>query len=228
MIQRYNQFLLERQNKFINQNTFELDKWYDKLNKHFWGGKLPRVDLRWNDMKTNLGVLKYDNKGNIHHLGISENYKLTQEEVLSVLAHEMIHVWQVVNKKTDGHGDSFKKEMERINKKTKWGIQILVKQPMEHLKMTNPDLNRDYGIVIIKKGKEDYEIATFDPNKVDYKNLVEILKQRKNISVEIRKTQNGIIKKYDKESTNSEITTYKLDGLTFNTLMGDSKKISGF
>jgi hypothetical protein len=228
MIYSFYQFILERQNKFINHKTFDLEKWYDKLNKHFYSGKLPKVDLRWNDMKTNLGVLKYDNKGNIDHLGISKNFKLTQEEVLSVLLHEMIHVWQVVNKKTDGHGKHFQKEMERVNKKSKWGTKVLIKQPMEHLKMTNPDLSRDYGIIIIKKSEKDYEIAIFDPQKVDYKVLVEILKQRKNISVEVRKTQNGIVKKYEKESNKKEIITYKLDSLTFNTLMNDSRKITGF
>jgi predicted RNA-binding protein with RPS1 domain len=222
--------LFERTNNFINPRTFNLEKWYSKLNKHFWGNKLPNVELRWNNAKTELGVLKWDDKSKkIDHLGISRQFKLTQEELLSVLAHEMIHVWQVSNNKTDGHGVNFIKEMERINKKSKWGINVLPKQPMEHLKMRNPDLKTDFGFIIIRKGKEEYEIATYDPKKVDAKNLVQIIDQNRKgkLDLEVRLTQNGIVKKYDKESTNTTLNTYKLDELTFNTLMNDSKKIFG-
>jgi hypothetical protein len=224
--------VFERNNKFINSKTFDLQKWYDKLNKHFWGGKLPKVDLRWNNAKSELGVLKWDqNSGKIDHLGLSDEFKLTQEELLSVLAHEMIHVWQVFNNKTDGHGANFIKEMERINKKSKWGIKVLPKQPMEHLKMTNPDLKTDYGFILIKNKKDDFDICVYDPKKTDHKNLLTIIQQnlKKNskVDVEVRLTQNGVVKKYEGESTNSTLKTYKIDELTFNTLMNDSRKIYG-
>jgi hypothetical protein len=224
--------IFERNNKFVNSKTFDLQKWYDKINKHFWNGKLPKVELRWNNAKTELGVLKWDDESKkIDHLGLSDEFKLTQEELLSVLAHEMIHVWQVANNKTDGHGKNFINEMERINKKSKWGIKVLPKQPMEHLKMSNPDLKSDFGFILIKNKKDDFDIAIYDPKKTDHKNLLSIIKQnlKKNskVDVEVRLTQNGLVKKYKKESTNSSLNSYKIDELTFNTLMNDSKKIYG-
>ena len=224
--------IYEKKNTFVNTNTFDLEKWYEKLNKQFFGGKLKKVPLKWNQAKKELGVVKWDEKsGKIEHLALSDKFKLTEAELLSVLAHEMIHVWQVQNKKTDGHGTNFKKEMARINDKTKWGIKVMSKQPMGHLKMTNPDLDKDYGFVVIKNTKDDFDIAIFNPDKTDYKNILTIIKQNikgsKKVDVEVRSTQNGTVKQYKKESTNTTISTFKLDEVTFDTLMSDSKKIYG-
>lgn len=224
--------IFEKKNTFVNLKTFDLEKWYTKLNKELFGGKLEDVPLRWNQAESALGVVKWDEKTNVvDHLGISDRYKLTEEELLSILAHEMIHVWQIQNRKTDGHGNNFIKEMERINKKNKWGINVKEKQPLEHLKMTNPDLKKDFGFIIIKNGKSDYDITTFDPDKTDYGKLLAIIqhniKNQKSIEFEVRMTQNGLIKQYKEVSDNEKIITYKLDELTFNSLMISSKKIYG-
>lgn len=224
--------IFEKKNKFVNINTFDLEEWYEKLNKYFWGGKLPMVPLRWNKAKTELGVVKWDEKsGEIDHLGISDQFKLTQEELLSVLAHEMIHIWQIKNNKSDGHGNNFIKEMERVNDKTKWGIKVLTTQPMGHLKQTNPDLDKDFGFIMIKKGKDNFEIATYNPETTDYGNLLTIIQQNlkgsQKVEVEVRLTQNGVVKQYEKESNNKTLSTFKMDEVTFNTLMNDSKKVYG-
>lgn len=228
----YNYKIFEKKNTFININTFDLGEWYSKLNKKFFGGKLQEVPLRWNQSKEELGVVKWDEKsGEVHHLGISDRFKLTEEEVLSVLAHEMIHIWQIQNKKTDGHGSNFKKEMDRINNESEWGINVMETQPMGHLKMNNPDLDKDFGFIIIKNNDKDFDIAIYDPSKTDYGNLLSIIQQNvkrgKSVDVEVRLTQNGVIKQYKKESNNKNLSTFKLDELTFNTLMISSKKIFG-
>lgn len=228
----YNYKLFEGKNKFVNFKTFDLKKWFDKLNKEFFNNRLREVPLRWNQAKTSLGVVKWDEKtGVIEHLGISDRYKLTQEELLSVLAHEMIHVWQIQNNKMDGHGNYFTKELERINDKSKWGINVYLTQPIEHLKMTNPDLNRDFGFIAIKNKKGEFTISIYDPNKTDYKSILTILQQNldkgESVDVEVRLTQNGMVKQYDKESTNDRLFTHNLDELTFNSLMISSKKIYG-
>lgn len=222
--------IFEKKSRFVNFKTFNLKKSYDKLNKAFFGGKLSGVPLQWNQSKKEIGVVRWDEKsGKIDHLGISKMFKLTEEEVLSVLAHEMIHIWQIQTDKTDGHGSNFKKEMRRINKLGKFGVKVLTKQPMDHLKTTNPDLESDFGFIIIKKSKDNFEIATYDPKKTKAKNLLTIIGQnlKKNVDVEVRLTQNGLVKKYKKQSTNTTINTYKLDELSFNTLMNDSKKVMG-
>jgi hypothetical protein len=224
--------IFEKKNSFVNTKSFDLGKWYTKLNKQFFGGKLKKVPLQWNQAKKELGVVKWDEKsGKVEHLAISDRFELTEAETLSVLAHEMIHVWQIQNKKTDGHGTNFKKEMARINDKTKWGIKVMTKQPLGHLKTTNPDLDKDYGFIVIKNNKTDFDIAIFNPDKTDYKNILTIIKQNvkgsKKVDVEVRSTQNGTVKQYKKESTNKTINTYKLDDVTFDTLMSDSKKIYG-
>ena len=216
----------------MNTNTFDLEKWYGKLNKQFFGGKLKKVPLIWNQAKKELGLVKWDEKsGNIEHLALSDKFELTEAEILSVLAHEMIHVWQVQNKKTDGHGTNFKKEMARINDKSKWGIKIMTKQPLGHLKTTNPDLDKDFGFIVIKNTKKDFDIAIFNPDKTDYNKILTIVQQNlkngKSVKVEVRSTQNGTVKQYGKESTNTTISTFKLDEDTFDALMSDSKKIYG-
>lgn len=218
----------EKKSTFINFKTFDLEKWYDKLNKELFSNKLKKVPLRWNQAEKELGVVRWDEKTKtVHHLGISQRFKLTQEELLSVLAHEMIHIWQVQNNKTDGHGKNFEREMERINKKSKWGIQVLTQQPMNHLKMNNPDLSKPFGFIILKDAANKYKICIFDQNKVDVNNLLTMVQQNKKgtIEYEVRLTENGIVKQYDKESTNKTLVSYELDELTFNTLMNDSKKI---
>ena len=222
-------FINER-NTFISHHSFNLEMWYKKLNQSLFGGKLPMVPLKWTQAKGDLGVVKWDTETkNIHHLGISQQYKLTKEEVLSVLAHEMIHVWQIVNKKTDGHGKSFKEMMDKINDMGKYGIKVLTKQPMEHLKTVNPDVDKSIDFVIIQYDKDNFKIAKYDRDKVKPKNLALIIQQNlkkgKKAYVEFRETKNGIINQYKKSSTDTNLISYDLDELTFNTLVDDSKKL---
>ena len=67
-----------------------------------------------------------------------------------------------------------------------------------------------------------------DRDKTDPSNLIKILKNKKgNISLEVRHTTNGVINKFKKNSTNTELVSYKIDEVAFNTLMNDSKKIKG-
>tara|TARA_R110000772_G_scaffold20466_5_gene56921 strand:- start:79235 stop:81988 length:2754 start_codon:yes stop_codon:yes gene_type:complete len=224
--------LFEKKNNFVNTKSFDLEKWYTKLNNHFFGGKLKKVPLKWNQAKKELGVVKWDKKSKkVDHLGLSDKFKLTEAELLSVLAHEMIHIWQIQNDKTDGHGTHFKKEMARLNDKTKWGIKVMTQQPLGHLKMTNPDLDKDYGFIVIKNSKTDFNVAVFNPDKTDYKKVLTIISQNikgsKKVDVEVRSTQNGTIKQYKTESTNKTLFTFKLDEDTFDTLMNDSKKLYG-
>lgn len=224
--------IFEKANTFVNYKSFDMENWYGKLNKHFFNGKLPLVPLRWNQSKTALGSVNWEeNSKNISYLALSRNYKLTQEELLSVLAHEMIHVWQIQNNKTDSHGKSFVKKMDEMNKNSKWDIRILTTQPMDHLKSNNPDLNTDYGFILIKNKKKDFDIAVYNPKNTKYENILTIIQQNikkgNSVDVEVRLTTNGVVKKYEKESSNSTLATYKIDEVTFNTLMSDSKKIFG-
>jgi len=222
--------IFERKNSFVDFKNFNLQSWYDKINTQYFGGKLKKVELRWTQSKTELGVVKYDKKSSkIEYLGVSRQFKLTKEETLSVLAHEMIHVWEVQYKKSAGHAKQFTDKAAEVNKKSKWGIQILVKQPMSHLKFLNPDLDKALGFIMIKRGDKNFEIAKFNPEQTDYKNIIEIIKQNNKgkVSIEVRSTENGVVNKFKKMSTNKELTTYKIDDVAFNTLMNDSKKITG-
>lgn len=120
----------------------DVKKTYDRFNKDIFGGKLPKVRLKWASLAKNF-------YGKYHHVYDTDGNKakdrlITLATVLQkdselfedILLHEMIHVWQYwmqektgdskyidhvwFDPETDihkkGHGPHFAGEMKRINK----------------------------------------------------------------------------------------------------------------
>jgi len=88
---------------------------FDELNAMFFDNELPPVRLEWNASMTRAGA-------NIHYprlrddmsrvvIRVSVPYYRQQGETMldDCLAHEMIHLWQVVNDRPVNHGPEFKR-----------------------------------------------------------------------------------------------------------------------
>jgi hypothetical protein len=106
--------------EIVGRENINLQHEYDKLNQLLFEGKLPRVVLVWDSSKRRLGVVKSLRKRltgevKIESLGMSTYYKIPYRKFKDTLAHEMIHVWQIVTVHTAGHGWDFHREARRIN-----------------------------------------------------------------------------------------------------------------
>ena len=115
-------------NEIIDYNKIDLQNEYDKLNNLLFDNKLPKIPLKWAKTKRKLGYVKvkYHNfsiKGLT--LYISTFYKITYQQFLDTLAHEMIHIYQIYvsddpyrmlhNMFYDPHGQDFVEQANRIN-----------------------------------------------------------------------------------------------------------------
>jgi len=92
---------------------------YDMLNDKLFDGKLQNVRLRWMRTKYKLGVMAYNDKREIEYVGVSTMYKLTRQQYLNVLAHEMIHAYmeQQGILERDPHGRKFMSILNDLNRK---------------------------------------------------------------------------------------------------------------
>lgn len=79
---------------------------------------------------TVLGNLIY-----VTSLKISKNYNWTEQDLINVIAHELIHVWEIqILKKKPSHGSNFLNKMNQLNEKHK--VLIVVKHNMKSTKQT--------------------------------------------------------------------------------------------
>jgi hypothetical protein len=72
--------------------------------------------------KNVVGLMSYEKTGNerkVKDIGISNFYKMGRKEYLSVLAHEMIHLWMEQNgiHERDPHGPKFLAKVAELNAK---------------------------------------------------------------------------------------------------------------
>jgi hypothetical protein len=107
-------------NEMVDRSNIDLQYEYDKLNRELFDGSLPRVPLKWDNSKRKLGVVnsrynRYTGEKKVNFLGMSAFYKITYRKFKDTLAHEMIHVKQVIFGDGGDHGHSFHTEMRRIN-----------------------------------------------------------------------------------------------------------------
>jgi hypothetical protein len=117
-----NKFINEYNDEdFVDNNKINLQEEYDKLNQELWGGKLPKVQLKFDSKKNGYGrvhgqIERFTRKIIINYLAISNMYKLTYRQFKNIMAHEQIHVWQMgVKNERGGHGWDFEREARRIN-----------------------------------------------------------------------------------------------------------------
>ena len=101
---------------------------YLKYNQIAFGGKLP-TDIKFSAskrLKNSAGYASYimhRDSGTISDIGltIASSFDNNEDAFLCTLLHEMIHIWQYIIGYKGGHGTSFKKKANEINK-FGWGI----------------------------------------------------------------------------------------------------------
>lgn len=100
----------------FDHKTTDMKKDYDMLNTKMFGGKLRPVRLKWMINKSKVGIMTY-NGTEIDYVGISTFYKMTRQQYLDVLAHEMIHVYldQMNLNEKDHHGPRFMAMVKDLN-----------------------------------------------------------------------------------------------------------------
>jgi hypothetical protein len=104
----------------INPREINLQEEYDKLNKLLFSDSLSKVPLKWDTSKRRLGLVRsihnrFTGERKVEYLSISNFYKLSYRQFRDTLAHEMVHVWQVLRGEQGNHQWSFLSEARRIN-----------------------------------------------------------------------------------------------------------------
>ena len=143
----------------INSKNVNLQQEYNNLNQLIFDNKLPTITMKWNNNKSRSGLVQFRgrdrNTMKVSYLGISTYTVLTYRRFLSILCHEMIHVYVWLNKLKDNgsHGLIFKGEMNKINR-LKLGFQISLKDNFENVKISPKNI-KPRGVIFFKgpKGK---------------------------------------------------------------------------
>ena len=120
----------EELDKFLNEyanedivdiRNIDLQQEYDKLNQLLYAGKLPKVPLMFDSKRHGYARVaglfnRYTREVSIKYLAVSNLFKFTYKQFRDILAHELIHVYQMgVMKEKGGHGWDFQREARRIN-----------------------------------------------------------------------------------------------------------------
>lgn len=116
--------LLELNNDdIVGQKNIDLYDEYDKLNRLLFDGKLPRVSMKWSNRKGSFGhvnalINRRTGESKVNYLGMSSFHSMPYRVFKNTLAHEMIHVKQIIDLTHDinnPHGRRFQEEANRIN-----------------------------------------------------------------------------------------------------------------
>ena len=117
-----------------------ITKDFHDLNKMLFSNELVLdFEIKITNSKKFLGSVHstnylFQNYSKVNSLTMSSYYELTRKQYLDVLAHEMIHVKQTQHsllKGKGGHGNSFKKEMKRINDNFNFNITIFADKKVQ-------------------------------------------------------------------------------------------------
>lgn len=140
---------------------------FEMLNDKLFDGGLKMVPLRWMRTKYKLGVMAYSEDGGIEYVGISTLYKLTRQQYLNVLAHEMIHVYmeQKGIMEKDPHGRKFMGILDDLNKKNP-DFQIAKSENAADFNVSDTGPDKTYGVVLIDEDGARSIIAV-QPKVVD-------------------------------------------------------------
>jgi len=116
--------------------------WAD-LNARYFGGVLPPIEIVWSSRLTSSAGMFVSHTGPRSRDGRSEAGRarrlirlsmpllrhLSERELLSTLAHEMIHQWQFdVRKRRPDHGQDFLDKMESMNRD---GLKITIHHTLD-------------------------------------------------------------------------------------------------
>ena len=109
---------------------------FDRFNKEYFEGKLPRPKFAIGKARMVLGSLNYKRKITIfgtkrydYTIRLSSYYDQDEQGYLNVLLHEMIHYYIDYNRISDTsvHGIVFRKMMNQLNRNYGWKITVSTK-----------------------------------------------------------------------------------------------------
>lgn len=111
-----------------------MEEWFKRFDQEYFGGKLPLPELALTRAKTRLGQLAFKRASRWGRtklydfkLSMSTYYDMTEQQVKSVLLHEMIHyiIGYTGLKDTSPHGVVFRGMMDNLNRKYGWDIRVM-------------------------------------------------------------------------------------------------------
>jgi len=122
----------------------QLQELWAKLNLRYFRGTLPAVDIEWSPRLTassgmfvsrigprtrTTGSADPPPGGRLIRLSLPLLQRQSDKEILSTLAHEMIHQWQFdVLKKRPNHGSDFRETMAAMNRD---GLGITIRHDLD-------------------------------------------------------------------------------------------------
>ena len=122
----------------------QLQELWAKLNLRYFRGTLPAVDIEWSPRLTassgmfvsrigprtrTTGSADLPPSRRLIRLSLPLLQRQSDKEILSTLAHEMIHQWQFdVLKKRPNHGSDFREKMAAMNRD---GLDITVRHDLD-------------------------------------------------------------------------------------------------
>lgn len=159
----------------VTRKTFNLQKEYDKYNRELFGGKLPKIPLKW---VTNKGiggkVVLTGQRGRpetykIKYLAMSDFLEEEEEGFRAQFLHELVHVYvDFVAQFGDPnpHGHFFQHTCIEIGKKA--GIQIPLKNDdITHKKVSSKIKAKTLLVVLIYLNGKQHGIQLFPKDKLD-------------------------------------------------------------
>ena len=167
-----NKFLNEiNGDEIINPKKLDLYSEYNRLNGLLFNNQLPEITMKWNNRKGSLGLVSFFysrslREAKINFLAMSSFHATPYRVFNDVLAHEMIHIKNIVDKTfdpKDGHGRPFISEANRINS---MGLGFnITKINDEELNVSDENkLNIRTLVAVILKVNSEYNITVTTPN----------------------------------------------------------------
>lgn len=168
-------FVNESEGVFIDPKDYDLARDFDILNTMMFEGKLPKCILKFYKSKHKIGLYEFNKKGvGMNTIKISTTYKLTQQTLRNVLAHEMIHHFIASNNIVDNaaHGRKFESIRKELNRKHK-GFEIMPKEDAALFSVSTDgstglkyialvwEFDGDYGITVVNGKVKDKDIHNF-------------------------------------------------------------------
>lgn len=221
MILRFEYFVLENVNstktEYVDIRKIKLEEVFNYVNNLMFDNKVEMPDkLEWFKNKSKLGLCTtVGNK--VKSIKISTFYKLTEKQLLEIMAHEMIHAYITQqNIKDNGHhGRYFTKILNELNRKhpeynitptedgAYFSVDSNIKKPIGVILFIYNDgknISTDYEAIYVNKQVIDNndELKQFVNNLKSYiENMpVNIFSKHRDVKIEFYKCDNPDLSKF--------------------------------
>lgn len=200
--------------EYINFKTRDMKKDFDYLNNLLFKGEVREVGLEWMKSKTKAGLAVF---GETVKIQITTFFKMSESQYLSILAHEMIHIFIHQNNIRDNgdHGSKFKAMMKKLNL---IHPEINIK-PTEDASFytVNSDSKKPCGVLLFitdgGKDIQDFTAVFVTPQVINNKEIIkkfadDILRYSKSPSNIFTKDKSLVIEFY--KCNNPELHKFKM------------------